>query len=259
MSTLFATSPDGTRLAYECSGTGPALVLLHGGGHSRQMWREVDYVSRLLAHFTVIALDLRGHGESSLPSEPADYAVNKMVQDVLAVVDACGVERFALWGFSFGGKVGRYVAAQSERVISLSLMGTPLGVGVSDGFRQDFAEFCAHWTPIVRAQRDGVLDLNSLSTDDREFLGSNHVAAMIAWGQAMIDWPLIEPADFRCPVLWLVGSEDQVAMVSVKQFTSALPNSTVQLHIVEDLNHGQVFEEIDQVFGTLLAFTQAKQ
>jgi pimeloyl-ACP methyl ester carboxylesterase len=257
MNTLFANSPDGTRIAYERRGTGPALVLLHGGGNSRQMWHEAGYVERLQHNFTVISLDLRGHGESDQPTEPADYAIEKMLQDVLAVADACETERFMIWGFSFGSRVGRYVAARSARVARIVLMGATLGVGISNEFRQYFAEFCAHWPPILQAQRDGVLDLASLSEDDRELLQHTNVAAQMAWGRAMLDWPAVEPIDFLCPALWLVGSEDRMAMISAKAYEAALPGSKVRLQIVEGLNHGQVFAEIDKVFATMLAFTQS--
>ena len=257
MTSLFANSPDGTRIAYEQSGAGPALVLLHGGGNSRQMWHEVGYIERLRDHFTVIALDLRGHGESGLPTDPSDYTEDKMIQDILAVADACGVERFTIWGFSFGGKVGAYVAAHSERVAKIVLMGTPLGPFISNEFRQHMADFCAHWPPILQAQSDGILDLDSLSQDDRELLKHNNVPAMMAWGQAMLDWPTVEPDDFHCPVLWLVGSKDRVAMITVREYEQSLKASKVQLHIVEGLNHGQVFDEIDKVFATMLAFTQS--
>ena len=71
-----------------------------------------------------------------MPTEPADYTIDKMMQDVLAVADACEVECFTIWGFSFGGRVGRYVATQSERVAKIILMGTPLGLGISREFRQ---------------------------------------------------------------------------------------------------------------------------
>lgn len=106
---MFATSLDGTQIAYDCSGEGPAVILLHGGGGSRQEWQSAGYVQRLKDDFTVIALDLRGHGESGAPSNPDDYVIDKMLQDILAVADACGAARFALWGMSFGGKVGRYL------------------------------------------------------------------------------------------------------------------------------------------------------
>jgi pimeloyl-ACP methyl ester carboxylesterase len=257
MNTLFADSPDGVRIAYERSGSGPALVLLHGGGNSRRDWHDTGYVARLQDQFTVITLDLRGHGESGLPTEPADYAIDKMMQDVLAVVDACGFERFILWGFSFGSRVGRYVASHSGRVAKIILMGATLGVGLSSEFRQYMADFCAHWPPILQAQADGVLDLDSLSQDDLEYLQHFNVPVMMAWGRAMLDWPAVEPADFLCPALWLVGSEDRFAMVTVREHEQSLPGSNVQLHVVEGLNHGQVFSEIDQVFAVILAFTQS--
>jgi pimeloyl-ACP methyl ester carboxylesterase len=257
MDTLFATSPDGTRIAFERCGAGPVLILLHGGGSRRQEWRDAGYVERLQDNFTVVTIDLRGHGESDQPTEPADYAIDKMVQDVLAVADACGSERFTIWGFSFGSRVGRYIASRSERVAKIVLMGATLGVGISDDFRREIAEFCQHWPPILQAQREGALDLDSLSQDDRGFLQRFNVAAMMAWGQAMLNWPAVDPIDFLCPALWLVGAEDRMAMISARAYEPFLPGSKVQLHSVDGLDHGQTFDEIDKVFATMLAFTQS--
>ena len=66
------------------------------------MARSPGYVSRLRQRFTGIAMDLRGRGESDLPEDPADYAIDKLCQDILAVADACEVERFSLWGIMSG-------------------------------------------------------------------------------------------------------------------------------------------------------------
>jgi pimeloyl-ACP methyl ester carboxylesterase len=79
MNTLFTTSLDDTRIAYDRSGAGPALVLLHGGGSRRQEWHDAGYVQRLRDNFTVITLDLRGHGDSDLPTELADYTIDKII------------------------------------------------------------------------------------------------------------------------------------------------------------------------------------
>jgi pimeloyl-ACP methyl ester carboxylesterase len=258
MHTLFAVSPDGTQVAYGRSGTGPAIVLIHGGGGSRQEWYEAGYVERLRDRFTVIALDLRGHGESGLPTDPAEYTTDKLGQDILAVADACGAERFTIWGMSYGGKVSRYLAVESERVAKIIMMGTPLGLGVSGERRRQAEDFCVHWPPIVQAQRAGTLDLDSLSQHDREFLQCFDVPVMLGWVRAMLDWPVVEPADFRCPTLWLVGSEDPHAMASFEEYEEALKESGVQVHVLEGLDHQEVFDEIDRVFPTMLAFTTSQ-
>jgi pimeloyl-ACP methyl ester carboxylesterase len=254
---FFANSPDGTRLAYDCSGAGPALVLLHGGGGSRQEWHAAGYVARLQAYFKVIALDLRGHGESDLPTDPADYTIDKMVQDVLAVADACGEERFALWGMSYGGKVGRYLASRSARVTRCALMSATLGVGLVGQLRQDAIEFCAHWPPVVQALRQGSLAPASLSPQEQDMLRRLNVPVMLGWVRAMLDWPAVEPADFLCPALWLVGSQDEEAMESASEYGGRLEGTQIRLHILEGLDHEQVFDEIERVFPLLLAFMQA--
>jgi pimeloyl-ACP methyl ester carboxylesterase len=259
MKTLFTTAQDDVRIAYDHSGTGPAIMLIHGGGSDRQTWHEAGYVARLREDHHVIALDLRGHGESDLPTDPADYTTDKMGQDILAVADACGVEEFIVWGMSFGGNVSRHLAVQSERVAKIILMGARLGPAVTDEIRQDIAAFCEHWSPIIQSQREGTLDLDELSQEDREVSEQLNVPAAMAWGRAMTTWSSVEPEDFRCPVLWLVGSEDQPVMDSVREYEQRLEGSRIQLQIIEGLNHGDVFTEIDRVFATMLTFSQAPQ
>jgi len=254
---MFANAPDNVRIAFEYCGSGPAIMLVHGGGSNRKDWHEGGYVKRLQGDFTVITPDLRGHGESDLPIDPTDYNTDKMGQDILAVADACKVEHFNLWGMSFGGKVSRYLAAQSERVAKLILMGTPMGPGTSAETREEIETFCKKWPPILQSQKDGTLDIDTLSQEDQEFMLNFNIPVIMAWGQAMAGWPTIEPTDFHCPTLWMVGSEDEEAMNSVREFGQSLEGTKVQLHIFDGLNHNQVFEEIDTVFSTMLAFTRS--
>ena len=155
MDTLFTTSPDGTRIAYDSCGDGPDLLLIHGGGGSRQVWHETGYVDRLREEFAVITIDLRGHGQSDLPTDPSAYTTDKMGQDILAVADACDVHNFILWGMSFGSKVSCYLAVQSDRVTKLILIGAQLGPGVLGQLRQDALVFrVANKLPTVRISYD---------------------------------------------------------------------------------------------------------
>src|SRR5262249_51174679 len=86
--TSFATSVDGARTAFDLAGTGPGLLLLHGGGQTRRVWREHGYVARLRESFTVVSVDIRGSGESDKPDGVEAYAIDRMTDDILAVADA---------------------------------------------------------------------------------------------------------------------------------------------------------------------------
>jgi pimeloyl-ACP methyl ester carboxylesterase len=215
---LLAISSDGMRIAYDRTGSGPAILLMHGGGGSRLEWHQAGYVQRLQEHYTVVALDLRGHGESDLPTDPSAYGIEKLEQDILAVADACGIEHFTLWGMSYGGKVGRYLATHSARVGKFIMLGTPLGPGVAGEPRQAAIDFCARWMPILQALQDGRLDLAALPQTEQEMLGGLHIPAMTGWVRAMLDWPAVTPPDFRCPTLYLVGSQDRYAMQSLREY-----------------------------------------
>lgn len=254
MNTSYVIAPDGTRIAYDGTGEGSAIVLLHGGSHTRQNWHATGYVERLKKHFMVIAIDIRGNGESDKPIDPAYYITEKMCRDILTVADACNVQHFAICGFSYGANIGRYVAAQSERVEKLIMMGIPFGLGASGDFRQSIEAFRNHWLPILQAQRDGRLDLTSLSTKDREELQKSNIALDLARLSAILDWRAIEPADLGCGTLWLMGSKNEPAMASLAKYKEELKTSKVRAEVMDGLNHMQEFTEIDRSLPLMLAF-----
>jgi pimeloyl-ACP methyl ester carboxylesterase len=79
----FVTSKDGTRIAVECTGKGPKLLIVHGGAGDRRRWQPL--LPMFASRFTVCAMDRRGHGQS----EPgANYGLEKEFADVAAVVNA---------------------------------------------------------------------------------------------------------------------------------------------------------------------------
>lgn len=99
-------SNHGVEISYEVSGQGRPLVLLHGWSNDRSWWTESGYPDDLERDYQVINVDLRGHGNSDKPHEPSAYRAEVVIGDVLAVVDAEGIDRFAIWGLVIRG-VGR--------------------------------------------------------------------------------------------------------------------------------------------------------
>lgn len=101
-----ATAPDGTTIHWSESGTGDAVMLVHGITESAGSWEPI--VERLERSHRVITLDLRGHGASgSAPS----YDLGGMASDVIAVATAAAVDRPHIVGHSLGGTVVSAVGA----------------------------------------------------------------------------------------------------------------------------------------------------
>ncbi len=122
----FCTSADGTRLAYAVHGTGPPLVrvatwLTHlEYDWDSPVWRH--WLEALGDRHTVIRYDERGCGLSA--SEVGDLSLDTWIEDLEAVVDAAGLERFVLLGASQGAAIAvGYAAAHPERVTDLMLYG----------------------------------------------------------------------------------------------------------------------------------------
>lgn len=106
---------DSTRISYESSGSGPALVWLHGSALSRAPWRGLGYLAGLPG-YTHVRVDVRGHGRSHKPHAPAAYHAELLMGDVLAVLAAEGIERAGLIGYSLGARIGwNLVNAHPER------------------------------------------------------------------------------------------------------------------------------------------------
>lgn len=99
----------------------PVLVLSHSLGQDHGMWDA--QVHDLKAHFRVLRYDTRGHGGSAAPA--GDYTIEQLGLDVLALVDALGIQSFAFCGVSLGGMVGQWLAVHhGHRLTHLVLANT---------------------------------------------------------------------------------------------------------------------------------------
>ena len=101
----------GIEIGYDEVGSGTPVVLLHGFPFNRTMWDE--QFEALRVRHRVIALDLRGHGETSVATEPA--TMEEMAKDVAALMEKINVSRAAVCGLSMGG----YVALALYRMFPL--------------------------------------------------------------------------------------------------------------------------------------------
>lgn len=130
---FWITLEDGERVRVVQTGDpdAPPLLLLHGWGCSAFAWR---YLAQPLAEagWRAIAIDLRGHGLSDRPDDPAKYRSAGMVEHLAATMDRLGLASAPIVAHSMGGAVAMGLALRNpERVTRMALFG-PVGFGVVD-------------------------------------------------------------------------------------------------------------------------------
>ncbi|GGM30778.1 alpha/beta fold hydrolase [Dactylosporangium sucinum] len=127
------TSADGTRIAYERGGSGPALVLVDGAMCYRAGGPMRPLAAQLTEHFTVYAYDRRGRGESG---DTLPYAPEREVEDLHALVDAAGGDAY-LCGISSGAAL---VMLASSRARAIVLYEPPLHATHDDDYTKQLTE-----------------------------------------------------------------------------------------------------------------------
>ena len=182
---------NGTRLFCLKAGAGAPLVLLHGNGESHAVYDRLQPV--LAEHFTVYAVDTRGHGQSA---PTAEYRYADMAEDLLAFLEETGLSRPFVFGFSDGGIAALLAAISRPDAIARLAIG-----GVNLNPRGLVRPFLKELRRRVRAAHDPLAEL-------------------------MLREPNIAPkqlAAVKLPVLVTAGENDLVRRRHTAKLAAALP------------------------------------
>lgn len=113
----------GIKIYYEIEGEGPPVVLIHGfAGNLGSGWKETDWVETLKHDYRLILLDCRGHGKSDKPHEDSDYG-QKMVDDVLKLLEHLSIEKANIFGYSMGASITFQLILTKPEVIISAILG----------------------------------------------------------------------------------------------------------------------------------------
>lgn len=133
-------------------GTGPPLLLLHGYPQNHAMWHRV--APALAAHFTVVAADLRGYGDSDRPPGGADhagYSKRAMAADQVGLMASLGFDRFAVAGHDRGARVThRLCLDHPQAVTAAAVLDIVPTRHMYRGTDRAFAEAYYHWFFLIQ-------------------------------------------------------------------------------------------------------------
>jgi proline iminopeptidase len=128
----FVTTPDGVRLYYRKAGRGPRTVILPGRLFT---WDDLSWIAR---DHTLIAYDMRNRGRSDLVADDARIGFEEDVADLEAVRRHFGVERMALMGYSYLGKVVVLYALEHPRFVERIVQLGPVGPAFGTEYRPEY-------------------------------------------------------------------------------------------------------------------------
>lgn len=247
-------TPDGVMISAQEWGnpSGPEILLIHGLSQSHLSWlRQVK--SDLAKTFRMITYDIRGHGGSDKPLDPAYYKDQKRWADeVQAVIEGARLKKPVLVGWSYGGRIiVEYLMHYSDKSIA--------GINFVAAVTKSAPEFLGPATPAVRKMVSEDLAENIENT--LSFLRFSTAKALPAEEfEMMVGYNMVVPAKVRLhmlarptlyggtlkkinvPVLVTHGTEDRVILSAMGRYTaSVVPNAKTSFY--EGIGHMPFWEE----------------
>lgn len=217
----FVEGQGGARLAVHRLGEGRPVLLLHGLFSSAEVnWIKFGHAARLAeAGFEAIMPDLRAHGQSDAPHDPAAYPSDVLVKDALTVVSALGLADFDLCGFSLGSRtsVRAVLAGMRPRRLVLGGMGLE-GLDRWDRRSAFFIDAIDNFETIKRG------DPHYLAQQFMKTMKIDRVAARLLLG-SVDDTPAEALKGITTPTLVVCGADDH-DNGSAPALAEALPDAT---------------------------------
>ena len=271
MARMAVSALEGAELNVEIDGRGPALVALHGFTGSVQTWRSFSRAAG--TGFTVVAVDLPGHGASDSPQDSRLYTMKRHVQALAEIIDRLRLERVAWLGYSLGGRIALGAAiALSERTEALVLESASPGIASEEERRQRIREdealacwiaevgvqrFVEYWEslPLWNSQkrlpaviRDG---LRSQRLRNNPCGLANSLRGVGTGAQPPLHDRLEE---ITAPALLVAGEEDEKFTGIAREMRRAIPTS--RLETVAEAGHAVHLEQPEIFEGAVTGFLE---
>jgi pimeloyl-ACP methyl ester carboxylesterase len=253
--------PDGVGLYYEVHGSGPTILLTHGYSATSQMWQ--GQVEALSKDHQLVIWDMRGHGQSDSPDDPALYSEPATVADMGALLDTVGAKSAIIGGLSLGGYMSlAFHRVHPERTEALLIIDT------GPGYKNDEAREGWNRTSLKTAERYETEGLKGLEAGSAERRLARHKSGkglalaargMLTQRDAGV---ILSLPDIRVPSIVVVGSEDTPFLAASDYMAAKIPGA--KKAVIEGAGHAANIDRpeafnaaIEEFLGGLKAQTRA--
>ncbi|HEX6573438.1 MAG TPA: 2-succinyl-6-hydroxy-2,4-cyclohexadiene-1-carboxylate synthase [Gemmatimonadaceae bacterium] len=268
---LIVDAGDGLELHSSDRGSGSPLILVHGFTGSGKIWEPIQ--SELSQSCRVLSIDLPGHGKSSVPEDPARYALDRFADDLVCVLDAGAIDRAVLIGYSLGGRAAmRFALRHADRLSGLVLESASPGIDSpaeraerlrADHELADFIEregieaFVNRWESLPLWETQRSLSHEQVGRLRSQRLSGNAVGlanSLRGAGAATDDPVLPRLHEIDAPVLLIAGELDRKYAALAAAMHRVMKQS--RLRIIEGAGHAVHLEKPDEFVAAVSDFVK---
>ncbi len=262
----------GERISYEYyphPTGGPQLVLIHGLTASAASFLSNLPVFR--EHFSVLTIELLGHGGSDAPEHPEPYSADAQVARSLALIDHLSIDRFLLCGHSLGGGVALRMALDApERLTGLIVINSNAAAATPDrrehsraGAKQTAARIRAEGTDFVRDSWVYPARSRRLPAEAREALARDFdritPAGLAGTYESLVPnisaWERLP--ELAVPMLLVIGTRDEGFVRNSVAFIDRLPAHLLRVIELPAAGHAANLEAREDFEEAVLAFARS--
>lgn len=243
--------PDGVNVYYEVHGSGPTILLTHGYSATSQMWQ--GQVEALSKDHQLVIWDMRGHGQSDSPDDPALYSEPATVADVAALLDTVGAKSAIIGGLSLGGYMSlAFHRVHPERTEALLIIDT------GPGYKNDEAREGWNRTSLKTAERYETEGLKGLEAGSAERRLARHRSAK---GLALAARGMLTQRDagvilslpnIGVPSIVVVGSEDTPFLAASDYMAAKIPGA--KKAVIEGAGHAANIDRPEAFNAAIVGF-----
>jgi pimeloyl-ACP methyl ester carboxylesterase len=244
---------NGIDIDYEDGGRGPAVLLSHGYSATGRMWAPQR--PALEPRYRLITWDMRGHGQTESPDDPAQYSLALTVADMHGLLRHSGVQRAVIGGLSLGGYMSlAFHARHPEMVRALVICDSGPGYRNPDAraaWNQRADERAAALeTRGLEALRSSSREMQDAVRHHRSAQGLAHAArGMLAQRDAAVIDSL---PGIRVPTLIIVGDQDTPFIAPCEYMAKKIPGA--RLEVIAGAGHASNLDQPEAFNRVLLAF-----
>ncbi len=234
---------NGIRMYFEVRGSGPVLVLLHGGGGSgEQFGRQVPAFEK---RFRLVVPDMCAQGRST--DRPGPLTYHAMAEDVIALMNLLSVKRFDIMGWSDGGDTGLDLAIHHpdrlRRLVTFGANFSPSGLNPADVAWND--------TATVAAFGEGMREGWTRMSPEPDHYEAAMQKILVMW-RTLPRFTAAELHSIQARVLVCAGDHDLIRREHTEALARAIPGA--QVWIVAGASHGAMLEKPDEVNARVIDF-----